>query len=84
MPASEGPVWHAVLRASPVCLELPEGQQGCDGKDMVGKAAGIGMLLFDLAAGLLHQQPVEDVKVPHSRWRECSEWRSAQTDRRCV
>ena len=29
---------------------------------MVGKAAGIGMLLFDLAAGLLHQQPVEDVR----------------------
>lgn len=62
MPASEGPVWHAVLRASPLCLERPEGQQGCDGKDMVGKAAGIGMLLFDLAAGLLHQKPVEDVR----------------------
>ena len=39
----------------------PEAQQGGDGEDVVGKAAGVGVLLFDVATGLVHQQAIEDV-----------------------
>ena len=32
-----------------------------DGKDVVGEAAGVGVLFADVAAGLVHQQAVEDI-----------------------
>ena len=36
-------------------------EQGCDGEDMVGETAGVGVLLADAPPSPGHQQPVEDV-----------------------
>src|SRR5690606_9344135 len=48
-------------RQIPYTWNESEGQQRSDGKDMVGEAAGVCILLFDLTARFVHQQPVEDV-----------------------
>ena len=39
-----------------------EPQQGGDGEDMVGEAAGIGILLSDLLTGGGHKQAVQDIR----------------------
>jgi hypothetical protein len=38
-----------------------EAQESSDGEDMVGEAADVGILLFDIATGLVHQQTIKDV-----------------------
>ena len=48
-------------RQIPYTWNESEGQKRGDGKDMVGEAAGVCILLFDLTARFVHQQPVEDV-----------------------
>lgn len=40
----------------------PITEQGCDGEDMVGETAGVGVLLADAPPRPGHQQPVEDVE----------------------
>ena len=39
----------------------PVAKQGCDGEDMVGETAGVGVLLADATPGPGHQQPVENI-----------------------
>ncbi len=37
------------------------GQQRRDSEDVIREAAGVGVLLFDFAPDLVHQQPIQDV-----------------------
>ena len=46
-------------RQVPDTRHEPVAEQGCDGEDMVGETAGVGILLTDAPSSLGHQQPVE-------------------------
>ena len=40
----------------------PEAQEGCDCEDVVGKAAGVGVLFPDFSTRLIQQQAIKDVR----------------------
>ena len=48
-------------RQVPDARDEPIAGQGCDGEDMVGETAGVGVLLTNATPCPGHQQPVEDV-----------------------
>ena len=58
-------------RQVPDARDEPIAEQGCDGEDMVGETAGVGVLLADAPPGPGHQQPVENIGRFADRGRDC-------------
>jgi hypothetical protein len=48
-------------RQIPNTQSEPVAKNGTGGEDMIGEATSVGELLSDVAAGIVHEQPVEDV-----------------------
>ena len=58
-------------RQVPDARDEPVAEQGCDGEDMAGETAGVGVLLADAPPGPGHQQPVENIGRFVDRGRDC-------------